>query len=93
VDDQRRQVEKLMRDVQLLEHERDKAQRESSSLRDELRAAESRNAVSSFSDFGAANELQKLRENTKKLELQRDLANQRCDNADAKLKAVEGCHL
>ena len=86
-------MQKLTCDVHLREHERDKAQQELTSLRDQLRAIETHNARSSVSDSSAADELHRLREHMKKLELQRDLANQRCDNSDAKLKASEGCHL
>jgi len=77
-------------DIELLEHKRTEAEREAASLRTELRALESHNAATSVDNFGAVGDVQRLREHVKKLELQRDLANQRCDNAGAKLKTLEG---
>ena len=91
LEEQTRKTQKLACDVQLLEHQRDAAERESASVREELREMETRSARLSESDSTVAGELQRLREHIKKLELQRDLALQRCANADAKLKALEGC--
>ena len=61
-------MQKLTCDVQLREHERDEAKRESTQLRDQLREIESHNARSSVSDSSAADKLHRLRERIKELE-------------------------
>jgi len=81
----------LTYDVQFLERERDDAKRESSSLRAQLQTVDSCNARFFVGDSSAAEDLQKLREHTKKLELQRDLANQRFDDANTRRSSLEGC--
>jgi len=81
LEEQTRKTQKLTCDVQLLEYQRDAAERESASVREELREMETRSARLSESDSTVADRLRRLR----------DLALQSCDNVDAKLKALAGC--
>jgi len=90
VRDQSQKIQQLTCEVEMMNHKRVEAQREATSLREELRAIESRCVTTAGDQLTAADDAQRLREQVKKLELQRDLAKQCSDNAVTKVTALEG---
>jgi len=82
------EVQKLTCDVELLERKCLEDEREASSLRAELRPVASTAADMS----SATDELQRVKDEVKQLEQQRNAAQQHCDTAETKLKDLEGYH-
>jgi len=90
VQEQTQKVHKLECEIQILEHKRVEAERESASLREELHAVKSLNVATAADNCTAADDVDRLKDHIKKLQLQRDLAKQCSDNAEAKLTTLEG---